>query len=468
MKSIRHRTVLLVITVATLFPLGALADGGFEISGWIPYWRSEKGVEDIMPHLGAVTEVNPFMYSVRTDGTLHEDSSLGKSEWVRLKEEAGKKNVRFVPTILWNDADAIHVTLSNAENRASHITNIMAEVSRYGLGGIDIDYEGKRAATRPYFSLFLKELNEALGTKMLVCTIEARTPLEDRYSSVDAIPADIEYANEYKDINQYCDRVRIMAYEQARVDLTLNKKNIGPYIPIADITWVEKVMRLALKDIAADKLIMGIPTYGYEYDLIFNGGASNMSYGRVRSFNPEYAAELTAKLGRAPVRNSAGELFIIYSTSELPENAALPARARILSWGDAVAAQMKINLAAKLGIRGVAIFKFDGEQDPGLWRVLEKAKTEIVVSTASSYSTLISGSDLAYGMRVERVRALQKFLNEQGYTVASAGGGSLGNETIFFGPATRSALIRFQKAEGIQPAVGYFGPITKGVITARF
>ncbi len=66
----------------------------------------------------------------------------------------------------------------------------------------------------------------------------------------------------------------------------------------------------------------------------------------------------------------------------------------------------------------------------------------------------------------EDVRTLQKFLNARGYTVATAGSGSIGNETTFFGPATRAAVIRFQLAQSISPAAGYVGPLTRAKLTA--
>jgi len=62
------------------------------------------------------------------------------------------------------------------------------------------------------------------------------------------------------------------------------------------------------------------------------------------------------------------------------------------------------------------------------------------------------------------VMSLQKFLNHSGFSVASNGAGSLGNETDFFGPATKAALIKFQKTYDITPAVGYFGPETRYII----
>ena len=62
------------------------------------------------------------------------------------------------------------------------------------------------------------------------------------------------------------------------------------------------------------------------------------------------------------------------------------------------------------------------------------------------------------------VKELQKYLNTHGYPVALSGAGSLGNETTKFGPLTKSALIKFQQAKNIIPAVGFFGPITRGLI----
>lgn len=65
------------------------------------------------------------------------------------------------------------------------------------------------------------------------------------------------------------------------------------------------------------------------------------------------------------------------------------------------------------------------------------------------------------------VKALQQFLNQQGFTVATSGAGSVGKETAYFGPATKRALARFQAANNIRPAVGNFGPITRTHITIR-
>lgn len=74
--------------------------------------------------------------------------------------------------------------------------------------------------------------------------------------------------------------------------------------------------------------------------------------------------------------------------------------------------------------------------------------------------------NLYKGISGEDVRTLQKLLNTHGYTVASSGAGSFGNETVYFGPATEAAVIKFQIARGITPAVGYVGPVTRAALAS--
>lgn len=65
------------------------------------------------------------------------------------------------------------------------------------------------------------------------------------------------------------------------------------------------------------------------------------------------------------------------------------------------------------------------------------------------------------------VMAIQKFLNANGFTVATVGAGSPGNETSTFGPATKAAVMKFQSAKGITPVAGYWGPITRAAANAH-
>jgi len=61
------------------------------------------------------------------------------------------------------------------------------------------------------------------------------------------------------------------------------------------------------------------------------------------------------------------------------------------------------------------------------------------------------------------ILSLQHYLNTHGFPVTATGPGSLGNETPYFGLATKAALVNFQKAHSL-PATGYLGPLTRALI----
>jgi peptidoglycan hydrolase-like protein with peptidoglycan-binding domain len=74
---------------------------------------------------------------------------------------------------------------------------------------------------------------------------------------------------------------------------------------------------------------------------------------------------------------------------------------------------------------------------------------------------------LEVGSTGDDVKALQVYLNTHGFTLTANGPGSPGSETTFFGRATKAALIDFQKAVGISPTSGYFGPKTRAYIASH-
>jgi peptidoglycan hydrolase-like protein with peptidoglycan-binding domain len=67
---------------------------------------------------------------------------------------------------------------------------------------------------------------------------------------------------------------------------------------------------------------------------------------------------------------------------------------------------------------------------------------------------------LTVGSQGEDVRALQKYLNTNGFIIATTGTGSPGKESTVFGPATKAAVMKFQISKGISP-VGYVGAVTR-------
>lgn len=401
MMAYMRRTFLFAAVTLAAFALPTFAQAApFEYSGWIPYWREEKGVAEVMANLDKLHEINPFGYIVQPDGTLQDAMGIADEPWKSLITAAKQKKIRIIPTVMWCDSDNMHRILSNQKLRIKLEDDITALVKREGFDGIDIDFECKRAEDKNYFSTFLKGLYQRMGNKWVMCTIESRTPLADRYLGTP--PADAAlYANDFVKIDKYCDRVRFMTYDQQTIDQRLGAAADAAeqiYAPVADVAWVEKAIKLAAKDIKKSKMVIGVATYGYEWEV--TAYADGFTYDLLWSFNPGYATPIAASLGITPTRNASGEMGFAYIPTSTPPlsgaqwtpvaqaaelkpghaiatDALAVAKAnnsnsifRYMGWSDAEAIKQKIDLAKRLGIRGVAIFKIDGGHDPLLWSIL--------------------------------------------------------------------------------------------------
>lgn len=366
----------------TLFAL-SIKPAIFEKAVWIPYWRKTDGASTTLQNLNKVTQISPFAFELQTDGTIKNVLKIEEDPWTTLIAEAKKKNVKIYPSILsypHNDKEKqiFYLLLAQRKTRKAHVKEIADLVKKYKVDGIDIDYEAKTAETRPYFSAFLTELGTALhkDKKKLICTIEARTPPESRYATTSqAVLSKVEYSNDYKVIGKVCDQVRIMAYDQAGDDALLSNQNKSTgttYKPVADIDWIKKVVTLAMWDIPAKKIILGVPTYGYKYEIIPAVGVSPQSYSRIGSMNFKYADELAKSLNITPTRNSSGEVSFVYSTSTGVNGEQLGKTTQYLVWySDATAIADKIRIAKLYGLGGIVIFKIDGANDPKIWDILK-------------------------------------------------------------------------------------------------
>ena len=367
-----------------------------EVGAWVPWFGGDAGVKAAIERIDKIDVVYPFVYEIASDGAVVNRANFDDGHWEELFNQAKEHDVKVIPTLAWFDGEQINTVLSDKTARKNHIEAIVSMVESNDFDGVNIDYEQKKAETKNDFSAFLKELDSKLGDKMLTCAIEARTPPESLYKEV---PKDIKYSNDYKAINKYCDTVEIMAYDQQRADIKLNDERRGvPYEPVADKAWVEKVVNLALKDIDKKKILLGVPTYGRAWDVTVSPEWYR-DYTRVASLNQPRILELAKKYKSKIGRTAGGEAVISYFPEDsefkklnklkapkgTPKGFEAAAKAlayatekntdvsvRFVTWSDAMAIKDKFNLVSKYKLKGVAIFKVDGEEDPKIWSLIKK------------------------------------------------------------------------------------------------
>ncbi len=382
----------LLLAILIMPPAAAAAEFEGEVTGWIPWWQDTDGLKSASKQIRKLDVVYPFVYEVDAAGSIIDKANIEESKWERFFSLARRHDVEIIPTISWFDGDAIETVLSNDRYRDEQIEKIVEIVEDNDFDGINIDYEDKNAETIDHFSEFLEELKDELGRrKILTCSIEARTPARDLYVTV---PNPLQYANDYEEIAEHCDRIELMTYDQQRADLSLNKARTGvPYAPVADKDWVSKVVDLALEDFSEDQILLGVATYGRAWDVTVAPDWYR-DYKMVATLNPPRIAELSEKYDVEIGRSEGGEavmsyfpedsIYRILSVLPIPEDTPTgmeaAARAllfanlaktevpvRFITYSDARAIEDKLEIAEANDLRGVAIFKIDGEEDPDIW-----------------------------------------------------------------------------------------------------
>ena len=92
-----------------------------------------------------------------------------------------------------------------------------------------------------------------------------------------------------------------------------------------------------------------------------------------------------------------------------------------------------------------------------------KAQVDALIIATPAASVPAGGtfsSDLDVGATGADVSALQNLLLKKGYSIPAGATG-------FFGAQTKAAVMEYQKASGITPVTGYFGPKTRAHVQAN-
>ena len=144
--------------------------------------------------------------------------------------------------------------------RENVITNLLKVVEEKGYVGVDVDFEYVRAQNREGYAEFVGELRAAMNEKgyRVSVALAPKTSSDQKgllYEGID-----------YALLGEQADRLFLMTYEWGY--------SYGPPMAVAPLTKVRQVVEYALTQIPAEKLLMGIPNYGYNWTLPYEKGVT--------------------------------------------------------------------------------------------------------------------------------------------------------------------------------------------------
>jgi len=230
------------------------------VIGFLPYWLLDKADKNYSRYL---TEMTYFGLTVNPDGTIQKYVKPGEAEpgWYALT--SGKfsppPNLKMSLAVFNADPEAINELIAEP---ASHAAALAEEVrplmDEYGFTVLNLDLESVLDASesaRQNFTAFVSALKKNLNKQL----------------TIDASPTDLVKARliDLTMVGPLVDSVILMTYDYHYSGSLV----AGPVAPsfgagIDSEFDVETGIQKALAVLPADKIILGVPLYGYEWETL--------------------------------------------------------------------------------------------------------------------------------------------------------------------------------------------------------
>ena len=293
----------------------------------------------LQAHLGTLDIVSPYFFQLRADGTIEELSDHTADGFLRQSGITVIPMIKNVPR--WNDFTPL---IADPVQRSAVIARIVRLVEERGYSGMHIDFEAVNASDAPHLTAFMRELAAQLRPrgKLVTQAVVARTS---------DTPTTWGGAYDYPALAEVNDYIVVMAYDFHYAG--------GSPGPVAPYTWVQRVVSYLTTRVPREKLILGIPLYGYDWNVTAGPPARSVRYDQVR--------ELLRRPGATSgYDETEKEAWIRYTDDQGQQHEVWHADAR------SVAA--RVDLALDRGLAGVALWRL-GHEDPAVWDDLARLNT---------------------------------------------------------------------------------------------
>lgn len=243
-----------------------------QVIGFLPYWMLNQVSTNYAKDITTLT-----YFGINIDGNGHivklANPQQEEPSWYALNSgeanssfsNAKKSHIKLSLLISDGDIYAINQLLSNPTANANNlITDVAPLMKKYGFTDLNLDIEYTTTAslqTQENFVQFVKAVKQQLKTRDLgTLTLEI--------SPTDVI---VRHLINLQKIEPYADNIVLMAYDYHSTTSFVT----GPVAPLngagVNLEYdVTTAVEEALTAIPSQKLILGMPLYGYEWETLSN------------------------------------------------------------------------------------------------------------------------------------------------------------------------------------------------------
>lgn len=333
-----------MLNIGQIIKIPELTDsyGAIEVNAYIE--PSVPSPAEIIGRAGPyLTYISPFSYTVNADGSINplNDSAI---------LEASKDN-NIAPLLVVTNfsgsnfsTDIVDTILTNPSVQQTLINNMLSIIRSKGYYGLNIDFERISPANRGAYNNFLRRVMSTFKPLNIPVSV-ALAP-----KTSDTLTGAWHGAHDYAAVGNIVDFVILMTYEWGWSG--------GPPYAVAPVNLVEDVIKYAVSVMPANKILMGMPLYGYDWTLPYVRGGK-----WAKRISPQSAVILAAKEGAEIMYDvkTQSPYFFYYDDNS---------KRHMVWFEDARSARAKFLLVSKYGLKGVSYWLL-GEEFPQVWHIMD-------------------------------------------------------------------------------------------------
>lgn len=298
-------------------------------------------LRQVLPY---ITYLAVFSYNFSASGVIYPQNTEGL---VNLAWEFGAKPIMVLTALNeegYFSGERASGVLNDMMLRETLFESILQTLRIGDYAGIEIDFEYVLPEDQQAFSAFVRDSRvflEPYGYEVAVA-------LAPKTSSTQV--GVLYEAHDYEEMGKYTDKIMLMTYQWG---YTWSEP-----MAVAPLNQVERVLSYATSVMSPNKILMGIPNYGYDWKLPFIRGET-----RAMSISPTLALAQATELG-APV--------VYDEIAQTPHYNYWRDHAEHEVWfEDARSIDAKLSLASAYGLHGISIWNLM-RTFPQLWLVLSE------------------------------------------------------------------------------------------------
>jgi spore germination protein YaaH len=325
------------------------------------YTGDERSFEAVRQFAEYLTIVSADVYAVQFDGTIAGEDEFGVVAFCKARGTetyACVSNYNSDPDAEDFDASLAHAAI--VTHREAAIASLVELAVEGGYDGVNVDFENLAYssdinADRAAFTAFIHELAAQLHA------LELKLAISVSGKTADSIDDDWSYPFDYAALGEDADLLQLMTYDQH-----------GPWGepgPVSGADWVEDCVAYAVSLVDPAKLLIGLPAYGYDWDLTDSDPAS-WTYSAT-SFSWSGVPGLLAKPGAVEHWDAASRSPHVTYTEHGHQHEAW--------FENAASLRAKTALIAEYGLAGLSMWSL-GQEDAAFWE-------EALASAASASPT---------------------------------------------------------------------------------